>query len=624
MLPETEQEIRIQFLETATEYLNNLESIFSKINAEPENIPVQINAALRILHSLKGNAGMLGFGMLSDLSHRLEDALQVLRGRRNQQDIDPDLHNLLLSAIDWLRHILELIATKSLIDEHWLATFCYPLFEELYKRLGQPDTENITSTITLTKTENIIHLLFKTEVEKSLQSLENLLQKNDPSLLLQVAMTTANELAGLGEMLDLPAFTQICQSIKQLLVTAKSEESIIQTTHISLQAWRRSQSLILTQNMRELPSVIHQYLDIKNSTFYHNYLEEINIPSQKILPMPAMAMEQIEPTIKIPIKQLEQLNDLCGELNIQRHSLQSHLVKLHDLTSNLSHNTKCFQQEQELLKNSAENIKNQIISDHEDKHHQLNLMSQTVTDTIVKFQRIITEIQSSLDNTDEVNYLLNNTAQKLQTSVRQVMMRPLSDLLDRFPKVLQDLSVEYGKNVQMKVEGANILIEPSILEALADPLMHLLRNAFDHGIETPDIRRSRGKTDQGLITIQASQQSDSLQDSFAYRIIIKVSDDGQGISLDKIHRRAVAMGWDNNIIASASDEELLSLIFEPGFSTCEEVTALSGRGVGMDVVCNNLKQVGGDIEVDTELGQRTTFTLLIPIASTLPLLQPTA
>ena len=131
MLPEIELEIRINFLETATEYLNNLESILSKINAEPENIPVKINAALRILYSLKANAGMLGFGMLSDLSHHLENAFQILQCRKNQQKIDLDLHNLLLSAIDWLRHILELIATKSLIDEHWLATFCYPLLQQL-------------------------------------------------------------------------------------------------------------------------------------------------------------------------------------------------------------------------------------------------------------------------------------------------------------------------------------------------------------------------------------------------------------------------------------------------------------------------------------------------------------
>ncbi len=289
MPPETDLEIRTKFLETATEYLNNLECILLKINTEPENILVKINAALGIIHSLKSNARMLELGILSDLFHRLEYALQVLKSRKTQQEIDPDLHNLLMSAIDWLRHILELISAKSPIDEHWLATFCYPLFEELYKRLCSLNTENITGTITIIKTENIIHLLFQTEVEKTLQSLENLLKSHDTSVLLQAAMIKANELAGLGEMLEIPAFIQICQSIKQLLLTTQSEQSIIHIVHLALQAWRRSQSLILAHKMTELPSVIYQDLDPKNARLSPNYLGEMNIPSQS---RPAMIIEE--------------------------------------------------------------------------------------------------------------------------------------------------------------------------------------------------------------------------------------------------------------------------------------------------------------------------------------------
>jgi len=299
MPPETESEIRTKFLETTTEDLNNLECILLKINTEPENIQVKINAALEIIHSLKSNVTMLKLGIISDFFHRLEETLQVLKCRKTQQEIDPDLHNLLMSIIDWLRHIIELISAKSLIDEHWLATFCYPLFEELYKHLGRLNTENMTSKITIIKTESIIHLLFKTEVEKTLQSLENLFKSRDTSVLLQATMIRANELAGLGEMLDIPAFTQICQLIKQLLLTTKSEQSIIHIAYLALRAWRRSQSLILAQKMTELPSVIPQYLDLKNASLSPNYFGEINIPSQSI---PAIIMEGggMESTVEIP------------------------------------------------------------------------------------------------------------------------------------------------------------------------------------------------------------------------------------------------------------------------------------------------------------------------------------
>ena len=274
MLPEIEREIRIQFLETSTEYLNKLENILSEINAEPQYISDKINTVLRILHSLKGSSGMLGLRILSDLAHRLEDAFQVLKNRKISSAIDADLHNLLLSSVDWLHHILELVESNYLIDEHWLITFCYPLFEELYQRLGKPELEESNSEFThIPNPENIIHFLFKTEVEINLQSLEQLLENQDFLQLKESAFATAKELTGLGDILDIPVFTQLCQSIKQKLLVAKSPADITNTTSLALQLWRRSQSLILNQNVSELPSVINQFWDGDNIYLRNNYLE---------------------------------------------------------------------------------------------------------------------------------------------------------------------------------------------------------------------------------------------------------------------------------------------------------------------------------------------------------------
>jgi chemosensory pili system protein ChpA (sensor histidine kinase/response regulator) len=152
--------------------------------------------------------------------------------------------------------------------------------------------------------------------------------------------------------------------------------------------------------------------------------------------------------------------------------------------------------------------------------------------------------------------------------------------------------------------GSGTLIDRNILETLNDPLMHLLRNAFDHGMESPAIRESRGKPPEGVIEIRASNEGS--------RTIITIRDDGEGIPIDKIRDRAEQMGLDRVLLNAARDEELLSLIFEPGFSTSTQVTALSGRGVGMDVVRNNLKQIRGEISVHTEAGLGTTFTLSVP------------
>jgi chemosensory pili system protein ChpA (sensor histidine kinase/response regulator) len=164
--------------------------------------------------------------------------------------------------------------------------------------------------------------------------------------------------------------------------------------------------------------------------------------------------------------------------------------------------------------------------------------------------------------------------------------------------------VRYGKQVDLKIYGSSTPIDRFILEALGDPLMHLIRNAFDHGIEDPQMRQQAGKPLQGTIEIRAVHRGN--------QTLISVSDDGGGINLDKIRDRARKMGLSPTQLDAASGTELLDLIFEPGFSTADRVTDLSGRGVGMDVVRTNLRDIRGDVRVETVLGQGTTFTLSFP------------
>jgi chemosensory pili system protein ChpA (sensor histidine kinase/response regulator) len=227
-----------------------------------------------------------------------------------------------------------------------------------------------------------------------------------------------------------------------------------------------------------------------------------------------------------------------------------------------------------------------------------------VMETIVQIQEVTSDIGLGLEDTEQTARELNQTSKQLQTNLTRIRMRPLSELVGRFSRALRDLSLQYGKQVELKVLGKGTLIDRSILEALSDPLMHLVRNAFDHGIEDPATRQAQGKPAQGVIEIKAAHRGN--------QTIITVSDDGNGINLNKIRARAEAMGLDAGLLAAASSDELLSLIFEPGFSTADQVTALSGRGVGMDVVRNNLKQIRGDIRVDTQPGRGTTFTLTVP------------
>ncbi|MEA5565868.1 hybrid sensor histidine kinase/response regulator [Anabaena sp. UHCC 0399] len=684
MSKDKELEIQMQFLEEATDYINTLEVVLLEIDIYHRIDLDKINGALRAAHSIKGGAAMMGFRALSDLSHRLEDSFKVLKTSKNSLAIDTQLQSSLLTAVDWLRQIVALLAEGNTIEEQWLKTFCYPVFDELHDRLGDPTPEDAATILSTDEGQDIIPLLFGTEVDEYLQRLESVLaDPSQPGLQAEVA-TMAAELGGLGEMLQLTAFTQLCESIKYHIENASGDglyptggDRIWSIAQLALKSWRRSQALVLTHQRENLPTtldlddlasvsqpaeitpLISTNIDevpeydtpaaefINAGLAYNN--ENINhelaavdfagintifaekaetgdvksdqifpeTPSQFPVPSPQPPSDkerehQQENSVRVPSKQLEKINDLFGELIVQRNGLNSQLEKLRKLVRNLNQRVRTLERENQELRTaynqtSARNfisVSQSLAQNEENPHAELNLRSQVVMETIVQVQEVATDIQLSVDDTDQITRKLNKTSKQLQTKLNHIRMRPISDLVERFPRAIRDLNVEYGKNVQLQVRGGDTLIERSILEALNEPLMHLLRNAFDHGIEEPTTRRTVGKPEQGLIEITATHQSN--------RTIITMRDDGRGIPVEKIRTRAMGMGIDEALLVHATDEELLSLIFEPGFSTSDQVTALSGRGVGMDVVRNNLKLVRGDIKVDTEAGVGTTFTLSVP------------
>jgi two-component system, chemotaxis family, sensor histidine kinase and response regulator PixL len=178
--------------------------------------------------------------------------------------------------------------------------------------------------------------------------------------------------------------------------------------------------------------------------------------------------------------------------------------------------------------------------------------------------------------------------------------------MNHFPRMLRDLSRTYDKSVNLNMLGTDLQVEKAILEKLFDPLLHLLRNAFDHGIEAPEIRRQQGKAEQAQIEIRAFHQDN--------QTLIEIQDDGQGINLEKIRQRSIELGWLSPTQAStAPPEQLLELIFESGFSTASSVSKLSGRGVGLDVVRSQLRALKGSVTVTSEPGQGTTFRLQFPL-----------
>src|SRR5436853_1869136 len=206
---------------------------------------------------------------------------------------------------------------------------------------------------------------------------------------------------------------------------------------------------------------------------------------------------------------------------------------------------------------------------------------------------------------DDVAIQISRLSADLQAGIIQARMTPVWQVFDRFPRLVRDLARELDKQVAFRVEGKEIELDRAILDELGDPLLHLIRNAVDHGIETPAERRRRGKPPEGEIVLAAVRERAS--------VAISVSDDGRGIDRARILERARREGLVDPHAEALSDDQLLRVLARPGFSTAEAVTSVSGRGVGIDVAMTKIRALGGTIDIRTEPGKGTAFVLRLPV-----------
>ncbi len=201
---------------------------------------------------------------------------------------------------------------------------------------------------------------------------------------------------------------------------------------------------------------------------------------------------------------------------------------------------------------------------------------------------------------------LERNTRELQESVMRIRMLPISFAFSRFPRMVRDLSQKLGKKIELRLSGEQTELDKTVMEKIGDPLVHLVRNSVDHGIEPPEDRRAAGKSETGVVHLNAYHQGGN--------IVIEIEDDGRGLDRDKILAKAVERGLVSEAeAAQMPDERVFDLIFEPGFSTADQVSDVSGRGVGMDVVKRNIRELGGTIEVTSRPGQGTTLTIRLPL-----------
>jgi len=235
----------------------------------------------------------------------------------------------------------------------------------------------------------------------------------------------------------------------------------------------------------------------------------------------------------------------------------------------------------------------------------LNRMMNLVGELVLTRNQVL-QATAADPNMTLLSRRLDMVTADLRESVMKARMQPVSNVFSKMPRIIRDLSQQLGRRVNLHMEGQETELDKSLLEAIKDPLTHAVRNALDHGIEAPEVRQAAGKDPEGLLVLRAVQEGS--------HVVIELSDDGAGIDVEKVRAKAIERGLITAERArQLAERELLQLIFLPGFSTASQVTKVSGRGVGMDVVRTNVEKIGGKVEIDSRAGKGTTLRLRIPL-----------
>ncbi len=337
-------------------------------------------------------------------------------------------------------------------------------------------------------------------------------------------------------------------------------------------------------------------------------------------------------SVRVDSERLGRMNNLVGELAINRNGLslqneqlqdavhellnrfvrvQDGVGRLQELSNQMLSGTSDYEFSEILNSKNQQTVDNpQFDSLELDRYGVLPSRLQGILEEMMQLEESVEDILLFATTSDRTLVQQRKMLIQLRDELMWARMLPINEVLQRFPRILRDLSTTYRKPVNLKLSGTRVLVDKAILEKLYDPLLHLLRNAFDHGIELSSIRLQQGKPETGQIEIRAYHQGS--------QTIIEISDDGGGLNLDLIRVQALERGFVSvEELADINNNQLFDLIFKPGFSTASHVSELSGRGVGLDVVRLQLQALKGTVSVNSSPGIGTTFTLRFPLTLTI-------
>lgn len=541
------------FIDETKEHLQNLNEQLLIIEKEPENTDT-INEIFRAAHSLKGMAGTMGYKRMQKLTHQMENVFSEIRN--GKMTVKPNLVDVLFQCLDALESYLDIIMESG--DE------------------GDNDNEPI-----LNQLDAILNKGTGAEKEVKAEEKKPEAADNGKKEKYKDFVYADFERHAITEALD--------KSLNVYTITVFVEETCF---------LKAARAFIVFKNLEAVGEIVKSNppaQDIEDEKFEFDF--SICIISR----------ESLEKILSI-IKDVSEIKDAVGE-------------KLEKVPEGGKEEKEVNEEKKEEEKKPAPQPTSKAVANKGSGKpivnrsvrvdiEKLDVLMNLVSELIIAKNGLVSQSGSeegtrSQAFNEQIEYLERVTT-NLHESVMKVRMMPIETVTQKFPRMIRDLTKKLNKKMELFMTGEDTELDRTVIDEIGDPLMHLLRNSADHGLESPELRAQRGKPEVGSIRLDAYQDGNN--------VVIEVSDDGNGIDIEGVRNKAIDKGSVTaEQAALMSDKEVIDLLFKPSFSTAKVVSDISGRGVGLDVVKTKIESLGGDIEVKTVLGEGSTFIIRLPL-----------
>jgi len=652
------QESRNCFLyEEAPDYLVILEQGIAQLG-NPKgtiNLDEQYQKLIRVAHSLKGGASLAEMPALSQLSHKLEDLLIAIQEKRvslheqvssNRTSVKSEVtsggadrttsaYQLLLMSLDRVSALLfEALNQPELPNETapQMADLLCDAIDQFLASQGcakseeLADLENVTPLDRHPQVSSFIKTSLEVDLEDCLQRIESSLRENQASDSIsteatkeatrEAIATFAEECTLLGDALGVNWLSEIGSQLEQS--SQNTDISLQQVTEAIAQIRQQRNQTLYGSETESLNSDEEENSAVSAETEWQSPEEFSDLDSdldsdlpeppplsspvpqrflKYLIRQPEKARSPENINLRVSLSRIDRMTNTVGELLINYEQLEQCEQQLKDAILG-----------QKLLPKSA----NGTAAHNLKSSPEATDLLKTVFQINQRFDQNRIDMVLGARNLRNTLANMRSSLEQLYRDLTAARMVPFREMTERFFVLIEDLKKQYQKSVNLVVSGQDVLIDRWIVEQLQTPLTHLLRNAFDHGIELPGERSNHGKSNQATIHLSAV--------SNGTYVVISIADDGRGINPEKIYQKALEKGLISPDQKTWSADEILKFLFTPGFSTAERLTDISGRGVGLDIVVQEVAKLGGSLAVKTTLGIGTQFTITIPLTlSILPM-----